>query len=433
MVKPLSFLFTALLGWTCLAGPGYAAPAADTVTDGAVPSGNAEPRDSSRRDEEIRRSIAKYRKQVARMQAEHGAYYPQLSEAMLSLGLSLSAVNEHAEAADTFRSALHISRVNHGLHNLQQLPYLELLIEENRALDNEEKLYKNYHYLYWLYKRNYGANDERILPVINRVARWHLEAYRDNTDVVSYRHLLEARDLYDKAVEIIEQQYGEQDPRLINPLYELALSNYYIAVQANRLDEARMDRSYEVSTRADYYEEESPVDRILDSYFAGKKALVRIVDIHANNPELPVESHAMALTYLGDWQILFERPRSAMDRYGEAYSLLTENGADRATIDAIFGSPRRLPTIPLPDRRRAKQRESGTSLPESASYAIVSFDVLSNGRTRNIRVVEASPADSHRVTRTARRLIAATRFRPRFEDGKPVKTTDVNMKYIIDE
>lgn len=399
---------------------GTSAPAAVEAGDGIEPA---------RSEEEIRRSIEKYRERVNQLQAEHGAYHAQLSEALLSLGLSLSALENHVEAAESFRTALHISRVNHGLHSMEQLPYLELLIQENSSINNQEELYKNYHYLYWLYKRNYGDNDPRLLPVINRVARWHLGNYQTTPDISPYTHLRNAIKLYNKAITIIETHYGEQDPRLIEPLYELALSHYYTAVVADREEEFKMESEFRVTTRADYYEKESPIDRILESFYKGKDSLERIVEIYEANPELSPRSYAVALTFLGDWNMLFERPRSALDNYTQAYTLLEEKETDSEAIRNIFGTPQRLPTVPLPDQKRVQPEEEQ----EISRYAIVSFDVLSNGRARNIRVVESQPADDKGLSRTARRLVAATKFRPRFEDGKPVKTTDVNMKYIINE
>lgn len=435
-MKHVKYQIAGIIGSICMlfTGPATAGNALDdddggTAAPPVIESGDGiEP---TRSDSEIRRSIEKYRERVNQLQAEHGAYHAQLSEALLSLGLSLSALDDHTEAADSFRTAMHISRVNHGLHSMEQLPYLELLIQENAIINNREELYKNYHYLYWLHKRNHGDNDPRLLPVINRVARWHLDNYQATPDISPYTHLRNAKDLYNKAITIVETHYGERDPRLIDSLYELALSHYYTAVLADREEEFKMESEFRVSTRADYYEEDSAIDRILESYYKGKQALDRIVEIHEANPELPPRSHAVALTYLGDWNMLFERPRSAVNSYAQAYVLLAENGTEDETIQTIFGTPHRLPTVPLPDQRRAQPEEDREK--DTNRYAIVSFDVLSNGQARNIRVVESKPEDDVRVIRTARRIVAGTKFRPRFEDGKPVKTTDVNMKYIIDE
>lgn len=435
-MKYVKYQIAAATGWLLLlvmstAAADNAATAADDGTASGAVVESGEQTDPARSDQDIRRSIEKYRERVDQLQSEHGAYHAQLSEAMLSLGLSLSALENHAEAADTFRTALHISRVNHGLHSMEQMPYLELLIQENAALNNQEELYKNYHYLYWLYKRNYGDNDPHLLPVINRVARWHVDHYRATPSISPYTHLRNAQSLYNKGIAIIETHYGKEDPRLIEPLYELALSNYYTAVLADREEEFRMENEFRVSTRADYYEENAAVDRILESYYKGKQALERIVQLHDANSEIPARSHAIALTYLGDWNMLFERPRSAVDNYSQAYSLLEENTSEEEVIRTMFGSPHRLPMVPLPDQRSAQPEESRQR--DDVPYAVVAFDVLSNGRPRNIRVIESNPEDDKRIVRTAHRLVAGTKFRPRFEDGKPVNTTDVSMKYIIDE
>jgi len=433
-MKPVKYQIAGIIGSICLLSlnPVFANTPGDDDGQKAPAAETDETPDSARSKEEIRRSIEKYRRRVKQLQAEHGAYHAQLSEALLSLGLSLSALNDHGEAAETFRTAMQISRVNHGLHSMEQLPYLELLIQENAILNNHEELYKNYHYLYWLYKRNYGDNDPRLLPIISRVAHWHVENHRSTPNVSPYTHLAEARSLYNKAIAIIDTHYGEDDPRFIEPLYELALSNYYTAVVANQEEEFDIESEFRVTTRADYYERESASERILESYYKGKEALERIIEIHAAREELSPHSQAVALTYLGDWNMLFERPRSAIDNYTQAYQLLLAgNNTDDEAIENIFGSPHRLPTVPLPDQQQAQSEDSDKK--EISTYAIVSFDVLSNGRARNIRIIEANPEDDKSLIRTARRIVSGTKFRPRFEDGKPVKTTDVSMKYIINE
>lgn len=434
-MKHVRYPIAALIGMLYMA-PGFAATAAGE--EGGEIAAAAEELPAARSDEEIRQSIEKYRERVARLQAEHGAYDPQLSEALLSLGLSLSAVDDHAAAADAFRTALHISRVNHGLHNMEQRPYLELLIQENSILNRQEELYKNYHYLYWLYKRNYGDNDPRLLPVIYRVARWYMDAYRRMSGLGPYRYLADARDLYNRAIEIIEQNYGENDPRLVTPLYELAMDHYYMAVRASREDEIEkdMDMEFRTVTRADYYsrdERESARDRVLDNYYAGRQALDRIIEIHDASPDLTAKSQAFALIYLGDWNMLFDNHLSAIEEYEKAYDLLTKNDDGGHTVEQVFGNPRRLPTVAMTEREPEKEKENASGTGDDSPYAVVAFDVLSNGRARNIRVVETRPEKSSKVVRMVRRMVAGTKFRPRFEDGKPVKTTDVNIKYIIDE
>jgi len=151
----------------------------------------------------------------------------------------------------------------------------------------------------------------------------------------------------------------------------------------------------------------------------------RIVDIHASNPILPVDTHAMALTHLGDWFLLFNKRNSARETYEKAYQLLKEDGMPQEEIDKLFGQPRTLPAIRLPNPRR------DDLMPEDPPYVLASFDVSPSGKARNIEIIESSPEDNVSYKRRAKRSIANTKFRPRYEDGKPVLTTGVSLRYVF--
>ena len=135
----------------------------------------------------------------------------------------------------------------------------------------------------------------------------------------------------------------------------------------------------------------------------------------------------MALTHLGDWYMLFNKLNTAAETYERAYALLRDDGIGQKQIDMLFGQPRSLPAIKLaiPDEEK--------TIPENPVYVLASFDVSPSGKARNIEIIESQPEDSEKYHRQARRTIASTRFRPRYEDGKPVNTTGVNLRYVFSD
>jgi len=84
-----------------------------------------------------------------------------------------------------------------------------------------------------------------------------------------------------------------------------------------------------------------------------------------------------------------------------------------------------LPAIRLPNPRR------DDLMPEDPPYVLASFDVSPSGKARNIEIIESSPEDNVLYKRRAKRSIANTKFRPRYEDGKPVLTTGVSLRYVF--
>lgn len=382
---------------------------------------------------EKNRAIGKYEQRVQELESSGGVYQVQLSEILLGLGETYQSLNLHTEAITAFNRSLHINRVNSGLYSINQLTILEQMIKSNTALKDWENLYKNYNYLYWLSKRNYGDNDPQLLPVIDRLGRWHLQAYTSALDEQPFRHLLDADDLYDKAITIIETQHGLNDPRLLNALYGIALTNYQMAAHvssAEELDEIRYGFRNSGNGRNQRFlqEEFARQELILRSYAKGKKAMTRIVDIHANNQQLTTDMHALALTHLGDWYLLFNKRNSAAKTYDQAYKLMSADENKKQEFDKFFSQPRMLPTIKLP-----VENEEAVTKNENPSYVVATFNVSSTGRARNIEIIESNPVDDTSLKRKARRSIASSKFRPRFENGKPVETTGIKIRYIFDE
>ncbi|MFQ5660397.1 MAG: energy transducer TonB [Gammaproteobacteria bacterium] len=412
--------------------PGMAAgqtPAGSGNNEPEVPASGPGTRTGSLSPAEARYAIERYQQQIHATEIAHGAYDNQISEELLGLGLARRDLGQDAEAVKAFDRALYITRINQGLSNPNQLPILELIIESNTALSDWKALDQNYHYLYWVYRRAYGDDDPRLLPVIDRVGLWHLNAYQMGVDDRPFQHLASADNLYSHAIEIIEQNYGPTDPRLIDPLYGGVLTNYQIAVYASSADKFEGIRfTTASSSRAQRLQEEQQArqEAIHDSYIKGKKAMNRILDVFEHNPQLPPDSHALARVHLGDWYLLFNKRNSAMRNYGKAFTLLDGSGIDRDKINRLFSRPRSLPAYNLPLPYKSKSDKD-------KSYVLASLVVTKSGQPRNIHIIEAKPANSTSLRRRAKKTIRATRFRPRFENGQPVATEDFNIRYIFEE
>ncbi len=380
-----------------------------------------------------KRAIERYEQLVQELESQGGVYAVQLSEILLGLGQTYQSLELHNDAINTFNRSLQISRVNSGLHNLGQLSILEQMITSNKALQDWAMVDKNYAYLYWVSKRNYGDHAPQLLPVIERLGKWHLHAYTEALDEQPFLHLLEADNLYGKAISIIELQHGSHAPQLLQALYGLALTNYQMATHvgnARNVDEVDYGlRSVMGNHRQRALQQELAFqDRVLRSYTKGKQAMMRIVAIHVRNDSLPLDSHALALTHLGDWYLLFNKRNSAAESYNQAYALMSASEEGKDDMDQFFAQPRRLPTIKLP-----LEDKEPLKISDETPYAVAMFNVSPNGRARNIEIVETRPADDSSLKRRARKSIAGSKFRPRFENGKAVATTGVRMRYIFDE
>ena len=81
------------------------------------------------------------------MEAKYGAYNPELIQVFVKKGHWHHEQVDYLAAAETYRSALHISKVNKGLHNFAQIELAELLSHALIALEDWQSLDDNLQYL----------------------------------------------------------------------------------------------------------------------------------------------------------------------------------------------------------------------------------------------------------------------------------------------
>lgn len=430
----------------------------------------------SRERREATRAISWYKEKIEEIETEEGAYSGALSELLLGLGDAYAKLNNLDEAAQSYKRALQVHRVNKGLYDLGQVPMLERLLKVNATLNNHEELENHYDYLLWLYRRNYENQAPNLLPALIRVASWRLEAYAANPGEGRVRHLYEADDLFEEALNILETSSDLEASAAIKFLFDIA----------------------EANIKAQFF---------IDSAEFVEGALRAIIAIHGSHPDLPKTSLAQAWALLGDWQMSLRDSGDAIEHYQQAYQTLSKNAESPDAIQRLFAQPRAIHTLDTSSilermgfgffhqqefstrsgfttynqfssrsgvsefnqlLRRNKLSSHGTftfsggsdfydsnSLSEkqisseilprgrrqlnevdaqqlnlgNTEYVLVALDIGERGRARDIDILESNPADSVRFRRDARELISDLPFRPRLEEGGPIETKDIVMLF----
>ena len=328
---------------------------------------------------------------------------------------------------------------------MSQVPILEALIDANTGARNWEELNRNYHLLLWVHQRNMQANDPALLPVILAVGRWELEAYsksllKQNPESV----LQDVMKTFSTTVEMIEHQYGENDPRLIAPLKILSLAGYQLASEtaSSSLGDFEGFGSSVVYQRScipiivggrvqmycelipvgnpDYYvtKQQNKDLQVVDQMSRIKSLLNRIVNISTASTEVKPAEKAAALINLGDWYFINKKTGTALENYKQAYAILEASDADRGLLGRLFDRPVQIPvmTTGLP---MASDPGADKLTPP---YVRLAFDVTADGRSKNIEVIEESEPGSFRTRSNATQIVKASVFRPRLHDGKLVAT-----------
>jgi tetratricopeptide (TPR) repeat protein len=76
-------------------------------------------------------------------------------------------------AMQTFGRAIHVTHVNEGPHNLDQIEILESLAETNVRLGNIEDAREMHDKIYLLHRRRYEDDQLALIPSLMRRAEWH--------------------------------------------------------------------------------------------------------------------------------------------------------------------------------------------------------------------------------------------------------------------
>ncbi|RME62299.1 MAG: tetratricopeptide repeat-containing protein [Alphaproteobacteria bacterium] len=371
---------------------------------------------------------------VQALRAEKGAYAPGLSKALIQLGLAYREAGEHARAAETFAQALYVARANYGLYALEQLPALERLIEENKALQKGDDVLGNHQLLYWVIKRHFGDDDPRLLPYIDRIATIFMaRGYSD----LKFQSRLDTRPvnaLLDKAMGIVETHYGENDPLMVDVLNRVAQVNYAMALQTGRLAEYReLERSRQRNMKVFDEQAVAAFKLISETESAGRDALKRVEEIYNAVAERdPVAGNylrAFARIQQGDWRQIYGSSSGSRE-YAEAYRLLLETDRPETYITQFFGQPRLLPAPTMMVGTAAAKSPRDLAAAEDQVIEIA-FDVTGTGRVRNIALAHVPDGLESEAKMLAANM-AFQRFRPQFADGKAV-TTRVTRRSVVDE
>lgn len=384
----------------------------------------------------IQQDLARRQALVAELEAAQaqGAYAQQTVEPLFNLGLLHQRQGRHEEAVAAFTRALQTLRVHSGLHNMNQAPLVEAIIASNQALGDRDALRKNYDYLYWLHRRNVGADPASLVPVVRRIAQWHLTLYRATPPGVSVAPLVAADVLHDKALALLRRD--DPSEARIAVLYDAALVNYHLAqaVLDHRLSHRALREAMLPHGRGSPYLNEAAVRQYYSdqSFFKGKRALQEIAAFYETHLPATRAEYAQALIFMGDWFTAQRRLWDGARLYRRAWAVLED---DKALLNRLFGAPQPIAPPRLPKAggigpvAGPGPAAAGGSAPVAPSCIDAVLDIPANGWPENIRLRAVYPPDKTAQRERDEYAIAATRHRPRFKAGQPVATRNVALRY----
>ncbi len=323
------------------------------------------------------------------------------SQAVLKVTLARAVVQETLEhyeiAEESFRRAQHITHRIGGVYTTAQFDMVNHITQINLAQGKAMEADREQEFKLRISEQAYGGDSEQIVPNLLSLgayfaSRGEMIPARSSAEARYYRDSLirRSQDLYRRAIIIIEDNYGELDLRLIEPLRGLA--------------RAKLSQKMHLG--------------------AAEHALERTLSIIEANPDTGIPDRLKAMIQLADLYTI-SNDRRAWDMYRAAW-VLTESAKNKEQLQTeIFGEPKRLhPDIPgtlyLDQRPNAAIADINADL-----FIDFGFVVTATGRVKNIEVLEANVP--YFEVRYLRALLAIARYRPRIQDGDLVETQDLVM------
>jgi tetratricopeptide (TPR) repeat protein len=290
-------------------------------------------------------------------------------------------------ALGTFDRAVHVTHVNDGPHNMDQVELLESVAETNYRLGFLEEAKKAHDRIYALNRRYFEEQPEALIEPLMRRAAWQRRTGHHNDERSTYRAV----------IRIIEEQSNKFDPRLVEPLMRLGESYYYID-----------------NTQSTPYRQ--------PAVMSGEVYFKRAMNIAENDKSSSWSTLAATKLSLADFYLGKSSISRANVLYAEIWELLSEEDDRLDNRRELLEQPVALRFGPIPDyvgKASIRDTDSVTETLLTGNIDIV-FDVTSRGRVTNLQLTDAKPAEFDDLQRFVMREFRSRVYRPKLADGEPV-------------
>ena len=347
-------------------------------------------------NEQYEAAITNYEAAVDIIERTEDRLNTHLVNPLKGLGAAQLASGRPDLASETFQRAVHITHVNEGPHNLDQVEVLESLAETYLAVGKFDQVEMLTEIIFGLEARDTDIESMAILPVLEKQAYWQHRLQLFEKERYTWR----------KVIDIIEDNAGDNDLRLLAPLTGLGKSYLYIG-----------------SAETTYYQPAAVT--------SGEVYLKRAVRIAEDNPEATWEMQEDTLLSLGDFYILSGQASRARRVYQETWDLLS---ADEERLANRHDHLEQLVVLQEihPPKYVGIDGEVRSQLPgDDYEEGKVVFDyaVSTRGFTSDVALAEAEPAAFAEMQRTVQNNMRTLIYRPRLADGKIVDTAGLTYTH----
>ncbi len=299
------------------------------------------------------------------------------------LGAAQLASGRPDLALDTFGRAQHISHVNEGPHNIDQVAIIESLAEIYIYIGEFESAYDLQDRIYELYARKYAEDSDQIIPALFKRAEWQhrLRLYGRE------------RDTYRRVIKIIEKNQDKQSLDLIRPLTGLANAHLFVGEVGGAVHLKRAKRIAEEHPDSTWEIKENTFLSLADFYIFSDKA------------------GKAKSAYQDTWDLLSEDESRLVNRYDHLETTVM--------LQDIY--PPKYYGIDEDSERIDKDEEF------QRGKIVTTFVITVRGRAKNFEIIESHPVGLEEMEKDVLKEMRRLIYRPRLENREVVETE--NMTY----
>ena len=301
-------------------------------------------------------------------------------------------------ARDSFNRAVHISHVNEGPHNLEQVEALESLAETYLSVGEMSEAIEVQKRIYYLQARNVDNRSLEIIPALRTRASWQNRMRLYDQERFTWR----------RVISVIEQHKGKDSLDLIEPLINLGRTFMFVGIST---------APYQPTA----------------SVSSGEVYLKRAVRVAEANPDADWRLLPKTMLELGDYYMRSARPNRGQRVYEEVWRILSE-GDDPERL--AFRAELLEQPVPLQELRVPKMYGGDPTVPVRAEPAgfetgvvELEYRISMRGRPMNIKLLKADPEGLDSMYQAVARDLRRIQYRPRFADGEVVMSDAATLRH----
>lgn len=336
-------------------------------------------------------------------------YHPALTEPLMVLGDALAQVGDTEGAFGAYDRALHVARVNHGLHHPSQVRAVYRQARLLAKQGDHRGANGRHEYAYGVLLRSYGGDHPALLPGLFVLADWYMQRF----------NIFSARDLYEHATTVAGAHLDAGHPARVRALRSVAAT-----YRNERFPPFYVRRREERGTLGSYtgFQYRSTASQSVNSFARGERALIEVVNIVQERGDAPPEVLAQAMLELADWFLMFEKYRRATSLYHRVWELMAEDAQLRTRT---FAAPTPL-YLPLP---RDPGKPDGSAATPREGIVELAVEVDERGFASGLTTLRSEPKDL--MDFRVRRAVKRARYRPAFDGETPQASTDVRVTHTF--